>query len=128
MPRKGKKNDDERSTPKHPEKLFGWINCRIEDSDTPELEQLLESENDLAGELVAFVERGYSVGVKWQSDGKSVMAYIIGTCDDDKSGSVGLSAFGSDAFSAIASLVYKYHVKLNQRLGRPDESKARRFG
>jgi len=108
--------------------LLGWINVRIADEDTPEIERLLTDPGDLAGELVAFVQRGFDIGVKWQDGGKSVMAYLIGQCSDDPSGSVGLSAFGEDAWSSVACLVFKYYVRLGEQLPKPENSGVRRFG
>lgn len=128
MPRKGqKKNEQGTNNFGSGAPLLGWINVSLMDDDYPEIERIAADRGKLSAGILELAERGCDFGCKWQDNGQSFMAYLIGNVADRETGRVGLSAFASSPADAIGALLYKYFGKLDGTLTSPVTSARPRF-
>lgn len=129
MPRKkGTNNEKPGSNKRNSSPPPAWINIQLTDDDQATIIEQAISDNELAADLLSLCLSGYSIGVKPAPSGEGWMAYFTGTAIDDDAQTVGIAGYASTPFDAIASVLYKFHVKLDGQLYKPEPRTSRRFG
>ena len=129
MPRKGKANDEQkRNSKRNTSSPPSWINIQLTDDDAAAIIEQSIPDNELAADLLALSLSGIAVGVKPAPSGDGWMAYLTGIAVDDDTATVGIAGYASTPYDAIAALLYKFHVKLDGQLLKPEPRASRRFG
>lgn len=107
-----------------------WVNITLTEADLTELDTHTLDYGYLAELAIETAARGGSFGVKVAPRGDGFMAYLIRPSDDNPGIQLGISGYASTPSDACLALVFKYAIRLSERLESAgiSDRPARRFG
>jgi len=84
-----------------------WANIKLSSDDEPEIIERSDDHEALLGGLLELFDGGFSVSIKRRDDNNTVQISITGTNITDPTVNIGLSAFATDIWTAMAVLLFK---------------------